>query len=177
MPVIAGCGTRSTGETVQFCQEASSSSASYALILLASYCRSILSTELIIQYFGDVVDGSPIPVLVHKFSAVCGGLDLSSGTILALSEHRNIVDGKLTCGYTDTGKLARIAAGTRDGFLTMGASVDFMMQTLIVGGKGIVERLANLAPKSLCEGYGVVSFQQGKLDEATKIQEVDSYLR
>jgi 4-hydroxy-2-oxoglutarate aldolase len=122
------------------------------LILLASYYGSILSNELIIQYFGDVVDGSSIPVLIHKFSAVCGGLDLSSDTILALSEHRNIVDGKLTCGHTDTGKLARIAAGTREGFLTMEGSVDFMMQTLIVGGKGIVGGLANLAPKSAAPG-------------------------
>jgi 4-hydroxy-2-oxoglutarate aldolase len=126
------------------------------LILLASYYGSILSNELIIQYFGDVLEGSPIPVLIHKFSAVCGELDLSSNTILALSEHRNFVDDKLACGHTDTGKLARIAASTREGFLAMRASVDFMMQTLIVGGKGIVVGLANLAPKSLCESHGVV---------------------
>ncbi|PTB73511.1 aldolase [Trichoderma longibrachiatum ATCC 18648] len=110
MPLIVGCGSQSTRETIQLCREAAESGGTHALVLPPAYYGSLLSTDLIMLHFQTVADASPIPLLIYNFPGACSGLDLSSDTILALAEHPNIVGVKLTCG--NTGKLARVVAGT-----------------------------------------------------------------
>jgi 4-hydroxy-2-oxoglutarate aldolase len=168
IPVIAGCGAQSTRETIQLCKEAASSGGSYALVLPPSYYGPLLSTALIIQHFQIVADSSPIPLLIYNYPGACSGLDLSSDTIIALASHPNIVGVKLTCG--NTGKLARIAAGTSPSFFTFGGSADFTLQALIVGGAGVIAGTANLAPKACIRILDL--YTQGKLQEAKKLQEI-----
>ncbi|KIN08750.1 hypothetical protein OIDMADRAFT_107371 [Oidiodendron maius Zn] len=168
MPVIVGCGAQSTRETIQLCIEASRSGGSYALVLPPSYYGSLLTPNLIVDYFRDVANESPIPLLVYNFPAACSGLDLNSDVILQLSKHPNIVGVKLTCG--NTGKLARIAAGTSERFLTAGGSADFILQTLIVGGDGVIAGLANIAPKACVRIMNL--YKTGKVDDAREIQAI-----
>jgi dihydrodipicolinate synthase/N-acetylneuraminate lyase len=168
IPVIVGCGAQSTRETIQLCKEAASSGGSYALVLPPNYYGSILSTALIMQHFRAVADASPIPLLIYNYPGACSGLDLCSDTIIALASHPNIVGVKLTCG--NTGKLARIVAGTSLSFATFGGSADFTLQTLVVGGTGVIAGTANIAPKaciSIMELY-----YQGKLEEARRLQQI-----
>ncbi|KAL6863093.1 hypothetical protein ACO1O0_003337 [Amphichorda felina] len=169
MPLIVGCGAHSTRETIQLCREAAESGGSHAMVLPPSYYGSLLTTDLIIEHFRIVADASPIPVLIYNFPAACGGLDLSSDTILKLAQHPNIVGTKLTCG--NTGKLARIVAGTQGtSFRTFGGSVDFTVQALAVGGHGIIGGTANLTPRACVTLMQL--WDAGKLDEATRLQGV-----
>ncbi|GKT44383.1 putative 4-hydroxy-2-oxoglutarate aldolase, mitochondrial [Colletotrichum spaethianum] len=175
LPLLVGCGAQSTRETIQFCQEAGASGGNYALVLPPAYYGGLLTTEHILQHFREVADASPIPILIYNFPGACSGLDLNSDTIIALSEHENIVGVKLTCG--NTGKLARIAAATvpKKGdtgplFRTFGGSVDFTLQTLVVGGHGIIGGTGNIAPLAcvrLMELWDI-----GKLEEARELQAV-----
>ncbi|RHZ62466.1 dihydrodipicolinate synthase family protein [Aspergillus thermomutatus] len=146
MPLIVGCGAQSTHETIQLCKEAAQTGGSYALVLPPAYYGSLLSNHAIIQHFRDVADASPIPILIYNFPGACSGLDLNSDVILALAEHPRIAGVKLTCG--NTGKLARIVSQARPLFRTMGGSVDFTLQALVVGGHGIIGGLANLCPRA-----------------------------
>ncbi|TFA98325.1 putative 4-hydroxy-2-oxoglutarate aldolase [Trichoderma ghanense] len=167
MPLIVGCGSQSTRETIQLCREAAESGGTHALVLPPAYYGSLLSTDLIMLHFKTVADASPIPLLIYNFPGACSGLDLSSDTILALAEHPNIVGVKLTCG--NTGKLARVVAGTRGtAFRTFGGSADFAIQTLAVGGHGVIAGLANVAPKACAEVMRL--WTQGKTEEATLLQ-------
>lgn len=198
IPLIVGCSAQSTRETIQLCEEAAASGGDYTLVLPPSYYGNLLSTDLIIQHFLAVADASPIPVLVYNFPGACSGLDLSSDVIIALSDHPNIVGVKLTCG--NTGKLARIAAATssssttlsatspkntahstndavdadattpRQPFRTFGGSVDFTLQTLVVGGHGIIGGTANIAPRACIRLMDL--WEQGKLAEARELQAV-----
>lgn len=167
MPLIVGCGSQSTRETIQLCREAAESGGTHALVLPPAYYGSLLSTDLIMVHFKEVADASPIPLLIYNFPGACSGLDLSSDTILALAEHPNIVGVKLTCG--NTGKLARVVAGTRGTtFRTFGGSADFAIQTLAVGGHGVIAGLANVAPKACAEVMRL--WTGGKTEEATLLQ-------
>ncbi|KAH8812793.1 hypothetical protein F5884DRAFT_786395 [Xylogone sp. PMI_703] len=170
MPLIVGCGAQSTKETVQLCVEAARSGGSYALVLPPSYYGSLLTPDLVLQYFRDVADQSPIPLLIYNFPGACSGLDLNSDTILQLSRHPNIVGVKLTCG--NTGKLVRVAAGTSKDFLTTGGSADFILQTLVVGGDGVIAGLANIAPKACVQVMNL--YKMGKIDEAREVQAIVS---
>ena len=168
LPLIVGCGAQSTRETIQLCREAAGSGGTHAMVLPPSYYAGLLTTELIVEHFHSVAEASPIPVLVYNFPAACGGLDLDSDTILQLSSHPNIVGVKLTCG--NTGKLARIVAGTRGTgtFRTFGGSADFTVQALAVGGHGVIAGTANVAPRTCVRLMKL--WDDGKLDEAAWLQ-------
>jgi len=83
---------------------------------------------------------------------------------------------KLTCG--NSGKLARIAAATDastpaevgSGFMAMGGSADFTLQTLVVGGSGVIAGLANIAPKACVSIVNL--YAAGKLKEARRLQAI-----
>ncbi|RAL66852.1 hypothetical protein DID88_007634 [Monilinia fructigena] len=168
MPIIVGCGTQSVKETVELCREAKESGGDYAIVLPPSYYASLLNPQLILDFFIQIADQSPIPLLIYNYPAAQGGLDLSSDVILTLSAHHNIVGVKLTCG--NTGKLARIAASVKPSFITTGGSADFILQTMVVGGQGTIAGLANLAPKACVKVMKL--FEEGKLEEARELQAI-----
>ena len=176
MPIIVGCGAQSTREAIELCHDAMASGGDYALVLPPSYYKAMLGQDSLLDFFHDVADMSPIPVLIYNYPAAVGGIDFTSDTINTLSKHPNIVGCKLTCG--NTGKLARIAAATNaatpshpgSGFMCMGGSADFTLQTLIVGGSGVVCGMANIAPKAAVRL--VELYAQGKITEAQKLQAV-----
>ncbi|KAF4774075.1 dihydrodipicolinate synthetase [Colletotrichum scovillei] len=176
LPLIVGCGAQSTRETIQLCKEAGASGGDYALVLPPAYYGGLLTTDLILQHFREVADASPVPLLIYNYPGACSGLDLNSDTIINLSSHPNIVGVKLTCG--NTGKLARIAAATapKKGdnsttpFRTFGGSVDFTLQTLVVGGHGIIGGTGNIAPLACVKLMQL--WDEGKLAEARELQAV-----
>ncbi|KAH7155396.1 hypothetical protein B0J13DRAFT_469396 [Dactylonectria estremocensis] len=169
MPLIAGCGAQSARETILLCKEAASAGASHALVLAPAYYGGLLTKDLILDHFRAVADASPIPVLIYNFPGACSGFDLSSDSVLALSKHANIVGVKLTCG--NTGKLARVVAGTKGtSFRTFGGSVDFTIQTLAVGGHGVIGGTANVAPR-VCVRL-MQLWKDGRFEEARGLQEV-----
>ncbi|KAJ5157832.1 uncharacterized protein N7482_008932 [Penicillium canariense] len=168
MPVIAGCGAASTRETIQLCKDSEASGADAVLVLPPSYYKALVSAEAMHAHFIAVADASPIPVLIYNFPGASSGLDLSSDDILALAKHPNIIGCKLTCG--NTGKLARVAAGSKPNFLTFGGSADFTLQTLIAGGDGIIGGTANLIPRSCVRLMEL--YRSGEIAEAQKMQAV-----
>lgn len=169
LPVMVGCGAQSTRETIQLCREAASSGGSHALVLPPAYYGGLLPTARILEHFRAVADASPIPVLIYNYPGACSGLDLDSDAIITLADHPNIVGVKLTCG--NTGKLARVVtATTGTNFLTFGGSVDFTLQTLVVGGHGIIGGTGNIAPRACVRLMRL--WDEGKLKEARELQAI-----
>lgn len=176
MPVIVGCGAQSTRECIELCEEAASAGGDYALVLPPAYYQGLFSKETVKDFFQDVATASPIPILIYNYPGAVSGMDMNSDTIIELAQHPNIVGCKLTCG--NTGKLNRIAAATRaatvsdpgSGFMCMGGSVDFTLQTLIGGGSGIIGGMANIAPKTCVKLIEL--FESGQYAEARKLQAV-----
>ncbi|KAL6857725.1 hypothetical protein ACO1O0_005167 [Amphichorda felina] len=182
MPLIVGCGSQSTRETIQYCREAYEAGGDYALVLPPSYYAGLFApgSETIVEYFETVADNSPIPLLIYNFPGAVGGLDLSSDLIIKLSRHPNIVGVKLTCG--NTGKLNRVASATRrlsktrnpdhPDFLVLAGSADFLVQSLAAGGHGILAGLANIAPKACIKTMKL--YQEGSLSKAQDMQDTVS---
>lgn len=176
MPVIVGCGSQSTRETVELCQEAHAAGGDCALVLPPSYYSGLHAKDTVMNFFRDVAGASPIPILIYNYPPAASGIDLSSDAIIELSRHPNIVGCKLTCG--NTGKLNRIAAATRaatpsepgSGFMCMGGSADFMLQTMIAGGSGVIGGFANIAPKACVKLVELI--ESGNMKEARKLQAV-----
>ncbi|KAM0201111.1 hypothetical protein ACHAPA_002282 [Fusarium lateritium] len=181
LPVIVGCGSQSTRETIQYCKEAWEAGGDYALVLPPSYYATLFgpASETILEYFTRVADKSPIPIIVYNYPGAVNGMDMSSDIIISLSQHPNIVGVKLTCG--NTGKLNRVVAATRKlskyntrqpEFLVLAGSADFLISSLAGGGHGILAGLANIAPRACIKTMEL--YAQGNIPEAQKMQEVVS---
>ncbi|KAL2001227.1 hypothetical protein VTN02DRAFT_2088 [Thermoascus thermophilus] len=168
LPVIVGTGAQSTRETIQLCKDAAESGGDYAIVLPPCYYRSLVGRDALLDHFRAVADASPLPLLIYNFPAAASGVDLTSDDILALSAHPNIVGVKLTCA--NTGKLGRIAARAKPGFVTLGGFADFTLPALIAGGQGVIAGVANLIPRSCV--HVVELYRAGKLEEAQKAQAV-----
>jgi len=176
LPIIVGCGAQSTRECIELCKEAAAAGGDYALVLPPAYYQGLFSHDTVEEFFRDVASASPIPIIIYNYPGAVSGLDLNSNVVVELAQHPNIVGCKLTCG--NTGKLNRIAAATRattfldpgSGFMCMGGSVDFTLQTLIGGGSGVIGGVANIAPKA-CVRLAKL-FEFGKFSEARKLQAI-----
>lgn len=176
LPIIVGCGAQSTREAIDLCREANYSGGDYALVLPPSYYKSLFDTKSVFEFFQDVASESPIPILIYNYPGAVSGMDLDSDTIIRLSAHPNIVGCKLTCG--NTGKLARIAAATSaatpsdpgSGFMCLGGSADFTLQTMVVGGSGTIGGLANLTPKACVQIIDL--FEAGNIKDARRLQAI-----
>ena len=179
MPLIVGCGSQSTRETIDYCREAFEAGGDYALVLPPSYYAPLFapSSETVLKFFTAVADSSPIPIIIYNFPGAVGGMDLSSDIIIKLAEHPNIVGVKLTCG--NTGKLNRVVAATRKvsstqesaapNFLVLAGSADFLVQSLAGGGHGILAGLANIAPKACTKTMEL--YLGGNIQHAQEMQE------
>lgn len=169
LALIVGCGAQSTRETIKLCRNAATAGGNFALVLPASYFASLLTPKLLLDHYRNIADASPIPILIYNFPAVQSGIDLNSDQIIELAQHPKIVGVKLTCG--NTGKLARVAAATADlEFRTMGGSSDFLLQTLIAGGHGVIAGLGNLSPALNVRTMQL--YQQGDVEKAKQMQAV-----
>lgn len=138
------------------------------MVLPPAYYRALYNGESQYEFFIDLANESPIPILIYNYPGAVAGIDLDSDTITKLSKHPNIVGCKLTCG--NTGKLARIASAAPSGFMTMGGSSDFTLQSLIAGGKGVIGGLANIAPMACAEVFNL--YVSGRTQVAEKMQAV-----
>lgn len=182
MPIIVGCGSQSTRETIEYCHEARKAGGDYALVLPPSYYAGMFTpaSGTIIDYFTEVADASPIPLIIYNYPAAVNGGDLSSTVVSKLAQHPNIAGVKLTCG--NTGKLNRVAAAARKmaknydhdspKFLVLAGSADFAMQSLVAGGHGMIAGLANVAPKACLKIIEL--YRAGRLDEAMRLQDLVS---
>ncbi|KAI4856174.1 dihydrodipicolinate synthetase family protein [Aureobasidium sp. EXF-8846] len=167
--LIVGCGAQSTRETIKLCRDAASAGGDAALVLPPSYFASLLSSKLLLEHFRKVAEASPIPILIYNFPAVQSGIDITSDQIIELAQHPKITGVKLTCG--NTGKLARIVTATKNtDFLTFGGSSDFLLQTLAVGGAGVIAGLGNLAPATNVRL--MAAYEAGEIERAREIQGV-----
>jgi dihydrodipicolinate synthase/N-acetylneuraminate lyase len=176
MPIVVGCAAQSVRETIEFCRDAYKAGGDYALVLPPSYYKAAYKPENFVEYFQDVADESPIPILIYNYPGAVAGVDLDSDTIIKLAKHPNIRGCKLTCG--NTGKLNRIANAVNaatptdagSGWLCLGGSADFTLQTLIAGGSGIITGLGNVVPKACVKVYNL--YAEGKVAEAQKLQAI-----
>lgn len=176
VPVVVGCAAQSVRETIQFCKDAYAAGGDYALILPPSYYKAAYNDQVLIDYFLDVAAESPIGIVIYNYPGAVAGVDLSSDHITRLAKHPKIVGCKLTCG--NTGKLNRIAHAVNaatsteqnSGWMCMGGSADFTLQTLIAGGSGIITGLGNIVPKACVKVFEL--YKAGKVEEAQRVQAI-----
>jgi 4-hydroxy-tetrahydrodipicolinate synthase len=164
--VLAGAGANSTRGTIALCQLAAEEGADVALVLPPHYYRSAMTPTALRAHYVAVADASPIPVMLYNMPSNSAGIDLDAATVLALAVHPNIIGLKDSSG--NVAKLAEVVAGVGPDFVVLAGSAGFLLPALVIGARGAIAALANIAPRECLRLMQL--FEEGKLEEARVLQ-------
>lgn len=169
-PIIAGCSENSVRGTVHLCREAGLAGSDYALVLPPSCFRGSMSPDIIKDFFTNVADQSPIPIILYSFPAVSAGIEMGSDLLSRISQHPNVVGTKFTCG--DTGKLNRVSTAMKSHqpYAIFGGLADFILPALVAGATGVIAGGANVTPRACVKVFDL--WHEGQMEEAREMQAV-----
>jgi dihydrodipicolinate synthase/N-acetylneuraminate lyase len=165
--LVAGISGQSTNESIRLAEEAADAGANFGLLLPPSYWAKAVSKDVIVDFYREVADNSPIPVVVYNFPGVTSGIDLSSDVISELAQHPNIVGVKLTCA--NAGKVTRLTEEfSHEQFGVYAGQSDWLLPCLVGKGAGCVTGIGNVFPKSVCKLFSL--WESGNAKEAMELQ-------
>lgn len=67
--LVAGISGQSTNESITLAQEAKDAGADFGLLLPPNYWAKAVSKDVILDFYRDVADESPIPIVVYNVSS------------------------------------------------------------------------------------------------------------
>lgn len=67
-PIVAGISAQSVVETIQYAKEAAEAGAGWGLLLPPSYWTKAVSSDVLLSFYRDVADESPIPIVIYNVS-------------------------------------------------------------------------------------------------------------
>ncbi|KAJ9646271.1 hypothetical protein H2204_000934 [Knufia peltigerae] len=167
MPIVIGTVGQTTQEIIKQLHQSKAVGADFALVLTPSYFHFAMNASAIQDFFTEVADASPIPILIYSWPLVTSGIEINSDILSALGKHPNIAGTKLTCG--GIAKVARVAAEFNPSdFCALAGHSEWLVPALSIGGTGCISGFANLCPRSCVKIYQ--DYQQGRVKEAQALQ-------
>lgn len=71
LPLVAGISGQSVNESITFAEEAKEAGATFGLLLPPSYWAKAVSKDVILGFYRDVADASPLPVVIYNVRLSC----------------------------------------------------------------------------------------------------------
>lgn len=141
VPVIAGAGSNSTAEALDFVRHAQQAGAAAALVVTPYYNRP--SQEGLFRHYAAINDAVDLPVFVYNVPSRTS-VDISNETLVRLAALPNII------GVKDaTGDLARASLQRRHcppGWIMLSGDDPSALGYMAHGGHGCISVTANVAP-------------------------------
>ena len=147
VPVIAGTGSNSTAEAIEFSREAEKAGADALLVVTPYYNKP--TQEGLYQHFKAINDAVGLPILVYNIPAR-SVVDISVETMARLAELRNIAGVKDATANVARVSLQREACG-KD-FIQLSGEDATALGFMAHGGRGCISVTANAAPR-LCSEF------------------------
>lgn len=163
--VIAGTGQETTRATIRVTKAAADAGADAALVITPSYFKANMKEPALEQFYKDVADNSPIPVLIYNMPGNTG-VNLSSSFVVRLSRYPNIVGVKDSSG--NIVQISETLSGVPDTFSVFAGSASFLLPALVMGAVGGTLATANIAPDLCVKLMELVD--AGKIAEARELQ-------
>ncbi|MEX2630176.1 MAG: 4-hydroxy-tetrahydrodipicolinate synthase [Tistlia sp.] len=164
VPVIAGTGSNSTAEAIDFTRHAEQAGADAALSVCPYYNKP--NQEGLYQHFKAIHDASELPILIYNIPGR-SIVDMSVETMARLAELPRIVGVK--DATVDLVRPYRTRAACGADFCQLSGEDATVVPYLAQGGHGCISVTANVAPK-LC-GDLHDAWRAGDLDTVHRIND------
>ena len=89
-PIMAGVGGHSTKQVLEFINDAAAAKADYALVLPCAYFGKQTTAKVIKDFYDQVAEKSPLPIVIYNFPAVCNGIDIDSDVMTDLAKRHKV---------------------------------------------------------------------------------------
>jgi 4-hydroxy-tetrahydrodipicolinate synthase len=164
VPVIAGTGSNSTAEAIDFTQHAQEAGADAALVVTPYYNKP--NQEGLYRHFKAIHDASDVPILVYNIPGR-SIVDMSVDTMARLAELPRIVGVKdATADVLRPWKTRQAIGGD---FVMLSGEDATILPFLTMGGHGCISVAANVAPR-LCRMLHD-AWRAGRVGEAQEIND------
>jgi len=164
VPVIAGAGSNSTAEAIDFARHAKKAGADATLVVTPYYNKP--TQEGMVLHFTAIADAVDLPLFIYNIPPR-SVIDMTPETMGRLAKHRNII------GVKDaTANLARPLHQKRscgDDFIQLSGEDHTALAFNAAGGVGCISVTANVAPRLCAEMQK--AWREGRVREAQAIQD------
>ena len=162
MKVMAGTGSNSTAEAVEYTVAAEKAGADAALVVNPYYNKP--TQKGLYEHFKAVAESVKIPVIVYNIMGRTG-VNVSTETMAKLSKIPNIKGVKEASG--DLSQMTDVVRQCGEGFDVLSGDDALTLPLLAVGGKGIVSVVGNIIPKEV--RAMVEAFNSGDIKKAREL--------
>ena len=164
VPIIAGAGSNSTAEAIEFTAHAKSAGASAALHVTPYYNKP--TQEGMYQHFIAIADAVDLPIIIYNIPPR-SVVDMAISTMKRLAEHPNIVGVKDATQDLVRPLATRLEIGPD--FCQLSGEDATIVPYLSQGGHGCISVTCNVAPGPLSELHK--AWQAGDLNKAREIND------
>jgi len=159
VPVIAGTGSNSTREAIEFTAHAREAGAEGALLLSPYYNKP--TQEGIYAHYATIAEETGLPLVLYNVPGRTAS-NILPDTIARLARLPGIVGIKEASGNLD--QMAQIIAKSPPDFVVLSGDDSLTLPLLSIGGKGVISTTSNVAPAQV--GDLVRSFLSGDVARA-----------
>jgi 4-hydroxy-tetrahydrodipicolinate synthase len=164
VPVVAGTGSNSTAEAIDFTQHAKQAGADAALIVTPYYNKP--TQEGLYQHYKAISDAVDLPIIIYNIPARCV-IDMSVATMARLAKLPNIVGVK--DATNDLARPLRTRAAIGADFSMLSGEDITAIAFLGQGGDGCISVTANVAPRACADMHQ--AWRRGEAATAMRINE------
>ena len=146
VPVIAGAGANNTAEAVELALSAQKSGADAILSVVPYYNRP--SQEGLYQHFKTIADRVEIPIFLYNVPSRTA-INMLPGTVARLASLPSVIGIKEACGSLS--QICEVIRICPNDFIVLSGDDATAMPTVLVGGKGVISVVSNIAPVETVE--------------------------
>jgi 4-hydroxy-tetrahydrodipicolinate synthase len=146
VPVIAGAGSNSTAEAIEFVKHACDAGADGVLVVTPYYNKPTQSGLL--AHYNELIKHSTKPIIIYDIPGR-SVIQMSDNTMAKLAENELIVGVK--DATADLARPTRLQNLIGDDFIQLSGEDGTALAYLAAGGHGCISVTANIAPKLISE--------------------------
>ena len=169
-PVIAGTGAPSTRETIHLTQDAKDVGADAVIVVTPYYFRP--RRRELVEHYRTLLNAVDAPVILYNVPKFTG-YNLDPSIVVELvEEYSQIIAIKDSGG--SLGQIADIIRQVGEKINVLAGTGDLILPTLLMGGRGGIVGVANVAPDLCSSIYN--HYKKGQLERAKEVQMKVLYL-
>ncbi|MCX7698408.1 MAG: 4-hydroxy-tetrahydrodipicolinate synthase [Candidatus Goldbacteria bacterium] len=159
MKVLAGTGSNSTAEAIEYTKEAEKAGADGALLVAPYYNKP--TQNGLYEHFKAIAEAVNIPLVIYNIQSRCA-VNITTPVMAKLSKIKNIVGVKEASG--DLSQMSEVIEQCGPDFDVLSGDDALTLPLLAIGGKGVVSVIANIIPSDV--KAMIDAFNRGDINKA-----------